>query len=296
MANRRILLKRRKAAANIRKITRTMQLIATAKYQQAYTRAVASKPYTRKLGQLVADISRAAGETDYPLMRTPETETRSALVTITSDRGLCGGFNIHVLREAGEHVKRLAAEGVESDLYVAGTKGIGSYRFKGQAMTEELSSLGDAPPWETVADLADRLMARFIAGEITSAHVAFMQFISTGRQRPVVTQLLPLAAVADEADEAVASETGEPAVEYEFSPSPADLLTELLPATVRTRLYQAFMDASVSEQVARMVAMKAATEAAEDMIKRLTQQYNRARQTQITMELLDIVGGANALA
>jgi len=295
MANRRILLKRRKAAANIRKITRTMQLIATAKYQQAYTRAVASKPYTRKLSQLVADISRAAGDSEYPLMLTPETEKRSALVTITSDRGLCGGFNIHVLREASEHLERLGADGVDSDLYVAGKKGIGYYRFKGQTMAEEITDLGDAPSWETIAELADRLMDRFIAGEITSAHVAFMEFVSTGRQRPVVAQILPLAVEAEEADPIMGRAAG-PAVEYEFSPSPADLLTELLPATVRTRLYQAFVDAAVSEQAVRMVAMKAATDAAEDMIKRLTQQYNRARQTQITMELLDIVGGANALA
>lgn len=296
MANRRILLKRRKAAGNIRKITRTMQLIATAKYQQAYTRAVASKPYTRKLTQLVADITSAAGgEVDYPLMRIPEAEKRSALVTITSDRGLCGGFNIHVLREAREHVERLQAAEVESDLYVAGKKGLGYYRFKGQEMTEEMDSLGDAPSWEMVAALADRLMDRFIAGEITSAHVAFMQFVSTGRQRAVVVQLLPLTTGDEEAETATAGTDG-PAVDYEFTPTPADLLTELLPATVRTRLYQAFVDAAVSEQAVRMVAMKAATEAAEDMIKRLTQQYNRARQTQITMELLDIVGGANALA
>jgi F-type H+-transporting ATPase subunit gamma len=295
MANRRVLLKRRKASGNIRKITRTMQLIATAKYQQAYTRAVASHPYTRKLGQLVADISRAAGDVEHPLMRVPEVDERSALVAITSDRGLCGGYNINVLREAGEHLEGLREKGVESELLVAGRKGMSFLRFQGQEISEELHELGDAPSFEQVEQLADSLMDRFVAGDLTSVHVAFMKFISTGRQVPTVVQLLPLepegsSEVAEESQAAASN------VEYEFSPDPAELLAELLPATFRVLLFQAFMDASVSEQVARMVAMKAATEAAEDMIKRLTQQYNRARQTQITMELLDIVGGANALA
>ena len=137
------------------------------------------------------------------------------------------------------------------------------------------------------------MMDRLIKGEISSAYVAYMQFISTGKQIPVVAQLLPLSHVAQTE---APGEVPETELQYEFSPEPRELLDELLPATVRASLYQGFTDAGVSEQVARMVAMKAATDAAEDAIKRLTQQYNRARQTAITMELLDIVGGANALA
>src|SRR5436309_1761840 len=176
MANRRVLVKRRKSVRNIRKITRTMQLIATARFQAAFNRAVATRPYTEKLAELVADLSRAAGDVDHPLLKTNEGVDRAALVVLTSDRGLAGGYNASVLRTATAH------------------------------------------------------------------------------------------------------------------------LDELPPATVRVRLFQAFNDAAVSEQVARMVAMKAATDAAQDMIKALTREYNRARQTQITMELLDIVGGANALS
>jgi F-type H+-transporting ATPase subunit gamma len=142
-----------------------------------------------------------------------------------------------------------------------------------------------------VEPVANRLMESFERGEIAALHVGYMKFHSAGRQSPVVDQILPLSYEAPAGEtEAAAS------VEYEFSPSPKELLDELLPATVRVRIFQAFIDAAVSEQVARMVAMKAATDAAEDMIKRLTMEYNRARQTQVTMELLDIVGGANALA
>jgi F-type H+-transporting ATPase subunit gamma len=174
---------------------------------------------------------------------------------------------------------------------MVGKKGIAYFRFLRRAMSEQTSGIGDKPRFEQVETIANTLMARFVRGEIASAHVAYMKFLSAGQQRPVVVQLLPLRPEAGEPGEA-----GPPPVEYEFSPEPQQLLDELLPATVRARLFQAFNDAAVSEQVARMVAMKAATDAAGDMIKALTREYNRARQTQITMELLDIVGGANALS
>lgn len=291
MANRRVLVKRRKAVRNIRKITRTMQLIATARFQAAFNRAVATRPYTEKLAELVADLSRAAGNVDHPLLRTHDEVPRSALVVLTSDRGLAGGYNANVLRTALTHLDQLSAQGITSDVHMVGKKGISYFRFLRRAVAEQTSGVGDRPRFEQVEPIANALMDRFIRGEIASAHVAYMKFISAGQQRPVVVQLLPLKPEAKES-----SEAGATPVEYEFSPDPRQLLDELLPATVRIRLFQAFNDAAVSEQVARMVAMKAATDAAGDMIKALTREYNRARQTQITMELLDIVGGANALS
>jgi F-type H+-transporting ATPase subunit gamma len=291
MANRRVLVKRRKAVRNIRKITRTMQLIATARFQAAFNRAVATRPYTEKLAELVADLSRAAGNVDHPLLRTHDEVPRSALVVLTSDRGLAGGYNANVLRTALGHLDQLSAQGITSDVHMVGKKGISYFRFLRRAVAEQTSGVGDRPRFEQVEPIANDLMDRFIRGEIASAHVAYMKFISAGQQRPVVVQLLPLKPEAKES-----SEAGATPVEYEFSPDPRQLLDELLPATVRIRLFQAFNDAAVSEQVARMVAMKAATDAAGDMIKALTREYNRARQTQITMELLDIVGGANALS
>jgi F-type H+-transporting ATPase subunit gamma len=292
MANRRVLVKRRKSVRNIRKITRTMQLIATARFQAAFNRAVATKPYTEKLAELVADLSRAAGNVEHPLLQTHYDVASSALVVITSDRGLAGGYNSNVLRSAVGHIEEQRGRGVVPRVHMVGRKGINFFKFLRREVAEQTTGLGDKPRFEQIEPIANDLMDRFIRGEIASAHVAYMRFHSAGVQRPAIVQLLPL---SPEQQQGEKEEEARP-VEYEFSPDPKQLLDELLPATVRARLFQAFNDAIVSEQVARMVAMKAATDAAGDMIKALTREYNRARQTQITMELLDIVGGANALS
>lgn len=289
MANRRELVKRRKAAKNIRKITRTMQLIATARFQAAYNRAVATRPYSDKLAELVADLSRAAGNTDHPLMHTPEGVDRTATVVVTSNRGLCGGYNANVLRTAIQHLDGMGEK--PTDIHMIGKKGVSYFRFLGREMSEQTTDLDENPRFDQIEPIGQSLIQRFIDGEIAAANVVYMRFYSTGRQRPEVMQLLPLAPEA-----ATEGEVGSGSnVEYEFSPDPKALLDDLLPASVRMRLFQCFTDAVVSEQVARMVAMKAATDAAGDMITNLTRQYNRARQTHITMELLDIIGGASAL-
>jgi F-type H+-transporting ATPase subunit gamma len=294
MPNRRIIVKRRKTVRNIRKITRTMQLIATARFQAAYTRATATKPYTERMAELVADLSSAVGEEmAHPLMRARTDVKRSAVAVLTSSRGLCGGYNTGVLRAAVGHLDAEAVKGVENDVYMVGKKGISYFRFLRRSMLERITHISDAPRFEQVEPIANGLMDRFIRGEIGAVHVVYTRFYSLGRQRPAVMQLLPL--TTDEVRAATEEKRKAP-VQYEFSPGPKELLAELLPATVRVRLFQCFIDATVSEQIARMVAMKAATEAAADMITALTRKYNRARQTQITMELLDIVGGANSLA
>jgi F-type H+-transporting ATPase subunit gamma len=304
MANRRELVKRRKAVRNIRKITRTMQLIATARFQAAFNRAMATKPYSQKLAELAADLSRAAGDVDHPLLATHDDVKRSALVVLTSTRGLAGGYNAHVLRAAVAHLDQQAGQGIDTQVHVVGKKGIAYFRFLRRPMAEQTPTFGDRPKFEQVEPIANSLIDRFLKGEIASAYVAYMRFVSAGQQRPEVMQLLPLSALGAGAGAGAGAgkpAAGEPAerrraVDYEFSPGPRELLDELLPAVIRVRLFQAFNDALVSEQVARMVAMKAATDAAGDMIRDLSRQYNRARQTQITMELLDIVGGANALS
>lgn len=292
MANRRVLVKRRKAIGNIRKITRTMQLIATARFQAAFNRAVASRPYTEKLAELAGDLSRSAGDVEHPLMKTANPGAPVALVVLSSSRGLCGGYNAHVLRVAQERLETWRSDERAHELRVFGKKGIAFFRFRRQPMAVQDVSIGDMPRFEQVEAVANRLIEDFLAGAISGVEVAYMRFYSAGRQRPEAVQLLPL--VADRP--AVESSEPKAPIGYEFRPDPKTLLSALLPATVRIRLFQAFLDASVSEQVARMTAMKAATDASEDMIKNLTQKYNRARQTHITMELLDIVGGANALA
>ena len=293
MANKRVLIKRRKAVRNIHKITRTMQLIATARFQAAFKRTVATKPYTEKLTELVADLSDAAADIDHPLMKTHDDVKKSAMVVITSKRGLCGGYNSNVLRTAIHHSDEQGKAGVETAVHMVGTKGINYFRFLGRPLAEQLTDISEVPRFDEIERMANGLMDRFAKGEISSVYVAHMSFLSAAKQKSVVLRLLPLSREAKDDRETSAKRT---AVEYEFSPAPKELLDELLPATVRARMFQCFTDATVSEHIARMVAMKAATDAAEDMIKLLSRQYNRARQTHITMELLDIIGGANAIS
>ncbi len=288
MANRRVLVKRRKAAQNIRKITRTMQLVATARFQAASARAVATRPYTEKLAELVADLARAGAELRHPLLESANPAAPAALVVITSNRGLAGGYNASILRAAAALLEERRGAARPTELHVFGKKGINYYKFTRQPMAGQSIEIGDQPRYEKVEPVAKALIETFLAGRLSAVHVVYMRFFSAGQQRPEAFQLLPLVPPA--------AASGAKPVEYEFLPAPQAILDELLPATARVRLFQAFIDGAVSEQVARMVAMKAATEAAEDMIKGLTRQYNRARQTHITMELLDIVGGANALA
>ena len=293
MANRRELVKRRTAVRNIRKITRTMQLIATARFQAAHKRLVASTPFTDKLAQLVKDLAGATQGVDHPLMQDSGEGQPADLLVITSNRGLCGAYNGNVLRTAGDFLQDLERKSLSYDVRVFGRKGVSFLEFAGYKMAETVTDLEDIPLFEDIDPFATAMMDRFIKGEVSSVHVAYMKYVSAGRQIPVVEQLLPLS--PEESDESE-GEAGQTELEYEFSPAPSELLDELLPMTVRARLFRCFNDAVVSEQMGRQVAMKAATDSAEDLIKLLTQQYNRARQTAITMELLDIVGGANALA
>ncbi|GMU33448.1 MAG: ATP synthase F1 subunit gamma [Planctomycetia bacterium] len=293
MAKARQIVKRRKAVTNIRKITKTMQLIATARYQQAYQRATATKPYTQKITKLVEELSAAAaGQVDHPLLKENPDAPKDVLLVLTSNRGLCGGYNAGVVRKALAHLD--VETDKQNELHVVGKKGIAYFKFIKRPLSQAITTIDDRPRFDQVEPLAAEFMRRFEAGEIRSVNVAYMRFISTGRQVPEVMRLLPLSSDTVVAADATAAPAG-PEVQYEFSPEPKELLKVLLPQTVKVRLYQCFTDMAVSEQVARMVAMKAATDAAGDMIKNLSRQFNRARQSQITMELLDIVGCAEAL-
>lgn len=301
MAKARQIVKRRKAVTNIRKITRTMQLIATARFQQAYNRATATKPYTQKITQLVEELSAAAGgQIEHPLLEENPDAPRDVVLVLTSSRGLCGGYNASVLRRAVAHLD--APDGCPHELHVVGKKGIAYFKFMRRAVERAITNIDDRPRFDQVEPLAAEFMKRYEAGEIRGVSVVYMRFISTGRQTPEVIRLLPLSASTPAGAQAGGASppsgaASRPAgsVQYDFSPGPQQLLAALLPQTVKVRLYQCFTDSAVSEQVARMVAMKAATDAAGDMIKLLSRQFNRARQSQITMELLDIVGCAEAL-
>jgi len=322
MAKARAILKRRKSLRNIRKITKTMQMIATAKFQKSLKRAVGTKPYTMKVRELVRELAASVGNVDHPLLRRPEASTqtnRIAVLVLTSNRGLAGAYNGNVLRTANIFLREQQAAGKTIDLYVAGKKGVTSFNFQKRPITQKIEAL-DVPAYATVEELANNLMHRFEQGELDSVSVVYMNFISTGVQKPDVMTLLPLAGVQEAADHIGqqaaekehqakagaldATRSGESVrheeiarstTTYDFSPDPKTLLDEVLPLTVRTALFQTFLDATTSEHVARMVAMKSATDNAEKMGKQLAMQYNRARQSQITTELMEIMGGVEAM-
>jgi F-type H+-transporting ATPase subunit gamma len=301
MAKARAIVKRRKAVRNIKKITKTMQMIATAKFQKSLKRATGTKPFTLKVRELVAELAASIGDVQHPLLREPAEGDRSnhiAMVVLTSNRGLAGAYNGSVLRGALHFMRQREAEGKTVDLYVIGKKGVNYFNFQKKNMTQK-SEAKDTPRFEDVEQLANQFIEQFTSGKIDALHVAYMNFVSAGVQKAEVTTLLPLSALKEkEAKSQVPQKTPEKAGEktvYEFSPSPKELLDELLPLTLKTALFQTFLDATTSEHVSRMVAMKSATDNADKMQKALTMQYNRARQSQITTELSEIMGGVEAM-
>ncbi len=304
MARTREIKKRMVAVRNIQRITKTMQMIATAKFTSALQRAKATQPYARKIRQMVADVAVAATDVEHPLLKEPsETRKKELLLVIASDRGLCGAYNGNVLRTALAHIRALQGNGSQVVLETSGKKANAFFRFAAVAAAQRHTVFGDKPPYEEVRRLAEKYMERFAAGEFDAVRVAYMRFISNSRQTAEVMQLLPLAAPSAAASagaiaqgpSAAAAKSPEAQATYEFSPSASALLDELLPESVRISLFQAFNDAVVSEQVMRMVAMKAATDNAKQLSKTLKRKFNRARQTQITTELMEVIAGAAAL-
>jgi F-type H+-transporting ATPase subunit gamma len=296
MAKARAIVKRRKAVRNIRKITKTMQMIATAKFQKSLKRATGTKPFTKKVRELVAELAASLGDVDHPLLRRPSAEdqtNRIALLVLTSNRGLAGAYNGSVLRAAGHFIREQKAAGKTIDLYVVGKKGINNFNFQKTPMVQKTVAQ-DMPKFVDVEKVAQHFIDEFVGGKLDSVHVAYMNFVSAGQQKAEVMTLLPLAGVANadgkKADAKLHTETV-----YDFMPSAKELLDELLPQTVKSAMFQAFLDATTSEHVARMVSMKSATDNAEKLQKALTMQYNRARQSQITTELSEIMGGVEAM-
>ncbi len=291
MAKSRAIIKRLKAVKNIRKITRTMELIATARFKQAMDRATEAAAYTKKISEIVADLSQANLKFSHPLLQQPEEVKKSILLVATSNRGLCGGYNGSVLRLAQKRIKEARANGEELFLEVSGKRGISFLKFQGEEMTHTYTNFEEKPTFDEAEQLANRYIEGFTKGEVHRVDVAYVQFQSASRQVATIETILPLGDMATEAD----IETKTSNIEYEFLPSAEEILAEIVPAAFKASVFKVFLDAGVSEQIARMVAMKGATENADDMIRDLSQSYNRARQTQITSELSEIIGGAAAL-
>jgi F-type H+-transporting ATPase subunit gamma len=296
MAKTRALVVRRKAIQNIRKITRTMELIATARFKKALDRAVEADAYTRKIAELAADLGASAANIQHPLLDKREQPTDAVLLVISSNRGLCGGYNASILRAASARIRQLREQGLTLRLELSGKRAINYFKFQGEPAETTYTQFEDKPAYVDVEAIANRYIAAFTSGRVDRVDVAYMKFLNAARQAPVVETLLPLASVEENL------QTRKPgaakpakAVEYEFLPSAQSILEELLPVAFRVRMFKAFLDAAVSEQIARRVAMKAATENAQEMIKNISRLYNRARQAQITKEIAEVIGGAEAL-
>jgi F-type H+-transporting ATPase subunit gamma len=325
MAKTRALVKRRKSVRNIRKITKTMQMISTAKFQKALKRNVASEPFVAKVRELTEEIVVNSDEMDHALLRRPtakDQRNRVALLVIVSNRGLAGAYNGNVLRAATAFFRKQKAAGVTVDVHVVGKKAISYLNFIKFPIAGRHEGLADAPPFGKVAELGRQFMDEFTAGRLDGVYVAYTNFITTGKQQAEVLPLLPLMGaralsdwLAQQAAEGQ-SQAGAGALDakrtaadvkapapapiggntiYDFSPAPRELLDEMLPLSVNLALYQCFVDAQASEHVARMISMKSATDSADKMIRALTMKYNRARQNQITTELAEIMGGVEAM-
>jgi F-type H+-transporting ATPase subunit gamma len=292
MAKARKLDKRRKSIRSIRKITRTMELIANARFKRAMDRASAATAYTNKITQLVSDLAQSGLEVSHPLLEKRPEPKRAILLVLTANRGMCGGYNAGVLRNGLEHHAKLEKELPTLEIEVSGKRGISALKFRKIIPTESFTHFDDQPKYDEVEELADRYLDEFVRGHLDRLDVAYTRFISSARQEPVVETLLPLGALAG-AEEEKQPPRGESM--YEFLPSAESILEEVVPTSFRVKLFKCFLDAAVSEQIARMVAMKAATENADEMIRQLSRTYNRARQSQITGEIMEIIGGVEAL-
>ena len=291
MAQIRSIRKRMTAVGTISRITKTMQMIATAKFTAALARAKDSRPYTEAIRRLVGEVSGDAGDYDSPLFKSSSKTSKELLLVISSDRGLCGAYNGNVLRLALKHVRSTIEGGKEVEIEAAGKKSAAFFKFQKMAPVEKFT-LGDKPSYEDVSRLVDRYMDGFAEGKWEAVRVAYMRFESNSKQIAEIIQLLPLTSEESTND---IDENGGTSANYEFSPSAGEILDDLLPRSVKTTLFQAFNDSIVSEQLMRMIAMKAATENANDIGRDLRRDYNRARQAQITTELTEIISGAAAL-
>lgn len=302
MAQIRELKKRMVAVRTIQRITKTMQMIATAKFTASLQRVRGTRPYTESIRTLVAEVSEAAGTVEHPLLRTVSEGARRELVLIiSSDRGLCGAYNGNVLRAAERVVRPAIDAGASVRVDVAGKKALAFCKFRKIDVVNRVV-VGGKPTFAEVEAIAQRYIDGFVNGEYDLVRVAYMKFLSSARQMPELMQLLPLtaapaAASATGAASAAKEESGEGQDNalYEFTPDAKAILDDLLPRSVKVALFQAINDAIVSEHAMRMVAMKSATDNARGLGKSLNRQYNRARQAKITTELTEIVSGAAAL-
>ena len=290
MAKTREIRNRIKSVASTMKITRTMEMVATVRSKRAQDRLKGALPFYHHLAEMAGRLVKAGAEDLHPLFRRTDPPKKTALLVITSDRGLCGGYNSNAIRAGRAEAARLRDAGTEVEFHVSGKKGVGFFRFLGWEMLKTITGIDDRVRFEDVAPLAGEYMDRFLEGELDEVLVVGFHYVSASQQKPVVGRLLPVEPPATQDGEAGAE------TEFEFMPSAEQILADLVPFEVKTALYTRFLEAGASEQIARRIAMKLATDNADEMLKTLKQKYNRARQSQITTEISDIMGGAAAIS
>jgi len=290
-----------RAVKSIAKITRAQELIASSRIIRAQQRTRSAEPYARELTQAVEAVVSRSGSIDHPMVSEPSSIGTAAILILTSDSGFCGAYNANVLREAARLRQRNEENGVRTVTYVAGRKGIAWHRFRDIPVEQEWAGFSAQPTYADAESVATALLDAFAgeggdggagsAGKVDEIYLVSTEFISMLTQKPEVRRMLPL-----EIEEKEGERPGGPLPAYEFEPSTDDVLDALLPQYVASRVYYAMLEAAASELAARRRAMKAATDNANDLLDRLTREANNARQAEITQEISEIVGGANALA
>src|SRR5256712_857496 len=289
MAKPRELRRRIKSVQSTRKITKTMELVATSKLKRAQDRVIAARPYAAALAEVMGDLYAPELAERFPLLRQPAGKSRRvALVVITANRGLCGAFNANLIREARRRIEQLEDDGVGVDLHLIGKKGITYFKFAKRPAASQRTDIGDKPRAEHAAEIVGPLMTQFASGALDAVEVVFAQFKSAVSTPPTTLRILPITPPG------VTDPGRKPGV-YILKPSADAILEQLLPLYVRNQLYRALVETAAAFLGAQRTAMKNATDNAGDIIELLQRTYNRARQAQITQELAEIVGGAEAL-
>jgi F-type H+-transporting ATPase subunit gamma len=285
MAKGRELKGRIKSVENTRKITRTLEMVATSKMKRAQERVMAARPFATVLSEVISSLYSADLAERFPLLRQPGTVRRAAVLVLTANRGLAGSFNSNILKEARTLIARLTSENVETELHVVGRKGVGYFRYVGRPVASSRTDIGDRPTVADAAQMVDGLMDRFASGALDAVYVVSAKFRSALSTPPHTERVLPV----------TPPERKGPARDYLLFPSAEAILTELLPAYVRNAVYRALVENEAGFQGAQRTAMKNATDNATDMLNVLKRNYNRARQANITQEISEIVGGSAAL-
>ncbi len=290
MATPREIKKRITSVKNTRKITRTMEMVSTAKAKKATNKVNAAKPYAELTMELVGSLSGLAGVIQSPYLRKPLKTRKVAILAITANRGLCGGFNSNVLKMVRNRIDEWTAKGVEVEVHAAGKKAVAYFKFAKIPLKSSYTNIDDKAGSSEANILANYFMSAFAKEEIDAVEVVSTHYYSAASQKPEVTSILPLQV---EEDTSQKSNSG-PEIMYE--PDPKTILENLLPLVIRTTFVKIILETSASEHIARRIAMKSATDAAGEMIKLLTRGYNRVRQAKITQEISEIVGGAEAIS